>query len=200
MKRLVTVVIGLISYNISAQSNLGSDHYTEESVLWICPKDTSVKITYRLSNWENEIEINGPIDLDTSNSITGSLTISEGSFSKPSELSPNEIVQMSMNGNKNNSSEVEIQNIEISLKWPSNTKNIRYYSTKNNSYDGKIINSNPKFHFTGDCKSKKTRELDKLNKLLQPSKEQMKKRVDKAKTIEKNAAPKTKTVVIGGRG
>lgn len=179
MKNKILLISLFFSLKIFSQSA-----FTEESVLWQCRIDTSLKITYRLSNYANIIEINGPLVMDTSSIITGVLKISDGSFEQQ-KLTPQQQAEQILS-----KTESQIQNIqqkEIIIKQGFYTVQIFYYNT----------NKKPFVTFEGDCKNAKTKKLDKDLQLSPQQKKELHEKIEKDKQKPKI---KTKTANGGKRG
>lgn len=179
MKNKIFVLSLFLYVNCFSQSA-----FTEESILWQCRIDTSLKVTYRFSNYSNIIEINGPLIMDTASMIAGVLKISDGSFEQQ-KLTPQQQAEQILS-----KTESQIQNIqqkEVVIKEGFYSVQIFYYNT----------NKKPFVTFEGDCKNAKTKKLDKDLQLSPTRKKELLEKIEKD-----NEKPKikTKTAVIGDRG
>lgn len=128
--------------------SLSQDAFTEEKILWTCPNNKDIVLTYRMSNYSDAIELNGPLNIDTSNMIVGNLKISDGSFDPPKQLTVHEILTNNLENQRNN------QIKEIIINKPYFSEQILYYNTKVKPlpiFDGtcnsskKVKNINPVF-------------------------------------------------------
>ena len=115
--------------------------YTPEKTLWTCPTDATLKITYRMNNYSNEIEIIGPFNMSDNNSISGVLKISEGTFVEPKQLSAKDI--LNNNYKEDKSGYKPTLDINISEKYY--YKTFMYYGTDSKpfvTFEGKLRNAN----------------------------------------------------------
>lgn len=158
--------------------------FTEENVLWSCRIDTSLKVTYRFSNYANIIEINGPLIMDTSSVIRGVLKISDGSFEEK-KLTPQQQAEQILS--KVESQTQNIQQKEFFIKQGFFSVQIFYYNTS----------IRPFVTFEGDCKNAKTKKLDKDLQLSPQQKKELDEKIEKDKQKPKI---KTKTANGGKRG
>ena len=118
------VLLGIIT--AKAQSA-----YTPEKVLWVCPEDTSIKITYRLNNYQNSIEINGPFNMDTSKiNIFGTLKISNGDFNPSKQATSQQISDMVLKSKSNTEpANQPKQTTDLKINDRYYSINISYYNT-----------------------------------------------------------------------
>lgn len=154
--------------------------FTDETILWTCPIDKSITITYRMNNYTNIIEINGPFNMDTSVTIVGNLKISDGSFVEPKQLSVEEMLSLSQGKNVLESQNIQ-QSKEITIKEQYYSEQFIYYNT----------NVKPIVLFEGNCKTAQTKQLDdhfKNNKVKKL--EDKKDTVPKIKPIHNPNSPK----------
>lgn len=179
MKNKILVICLFLCVKLFSQSA-----FTEESVLWQCRIDTSLKVTYRLSNYANIIEINGPLTMDTASIISGTLKISDGSFEQE-QLTAQQQAERIIN--KTQSQAPNVQQKEIAIREGFYSKQFYYYNTS----------KKPFVTFEGDCKNAKTKKLDKDLKLSPAQKKEM---LEKTKKDDAKPKIKTKTAVIGDRG
>lgn len=158
--------------------------FTEEKTLWVCKFDTSLKVTFRYSNYSNIIEINGPLFMDTASAISGTLRISDGSFEE-AQSTPQQKAEMALTNAEPKTKNV--QEKEIAIRTGFFSVQFFYYNTK----------VKPLVTFDGNCITKKTKQLDKD---LQMSPNQKKELLKKIEDDKQNPKIKTKTAVIGDRG
>lgn len=158
--------------------------FTDDLILWTCPNDTSLKITYRYSNYANIIEINGPMVMSSASAISGILKISEGSFEQQ-QLTPQQQAEQILNKTETKTQNVQQKTITISSGFYSSQ--IPYYNT----------NTKPVVTFEGDCIDEKTQQLKKDLQFSPKQKQELQKQFENGK---QKTTPKTKTANGGVRG
>lgn len=158
--------------------------FTNEVILWTCPNDTSLKITYRYSNYANIIEINGPLTMDTASAISGMIKISDGSFEQK-QLTPQQQAEQILNKTEYQTQNVQQKAMTINSGFFS--QQIFYYNT----------NTKPTVTFDGNCIDAKTKQL---NKNLQMSPKRKQELLEKMEEDKGKTTPKTKTANGGVRG
>lgn len=180
-QKKILCIFSFILFHISVLSQAA---FTEEKVLWICKIDTSLKVTYRFSNYADMIEINGPLIMDTSSVIRGVLKISDGSFEEK-KITPQQQAEKIIK--KVESQTQNIQQKEIIIKQGFFSVQIFYYNTS----------IRPFITFEGECENAKTKKLDKDLELSRQQKKKLNEKIEKDKQKPKI---KTNTANGGKRG
>jgi hypothetical protein len=135
-----TKIIIFCIFSLFCLASYAQPAFTDETVLWVCPADASLKITYRMNNYANEIEINGPFNMPANKSVSGVLKISNGSFEQPKQLTPNEVSQAAM-GNYKSKETLPVQSKELTISERYYSKSYFYYGT----------DKQPTVTFEGSC-------------------------------------------------
>ena len=157
LKIILIVFLSFFSLISKAQ-----DIYTAEKILWVCPNDPNLKITYRMGNYSNEIELTGPFNMLSNNRITGILKISQGTFQPPKQLSPEETANIYFNKKNYADESSTLQTLEILIAEKYYTKTISYYKsdTKPNvSFEGKCESSSQEEGELSEIQTKKIFDL-----------------------------------------